>query len=193
MKNYTISRIWAWVLTLGGAAGMIAMTWQASERIAMLKNPGAILNCNLNPIIDCGTVLGNKLSALFGFPNAFIGMIVFAMLALSGLFMLVGTKPNKAYRNIVMILSTILLGFSVWFFSVSLYIINKICIFCVVGWVVSIPIFIYSFANWAVAAKNKSLQKAGSFVQKNHINIIVVAYAVMLAMYLLKFQDYYFG
>lgn len=172
---------------------MIAMTWQASERIAMLKNPGAILNCNLNPIIDCGTVLGNKLSALFGFPNAFIGMIVFAMLALSGLFMLVGTKPNKAYRNIVMILSTILLGFSVWFFSVSLYIINKICIFCVVGWVVSIPIFIYSFANWAVAAKNKSLQKAGSFVQKNHINIIVVAYAVMLAMYLLKFQDYYFG
>lgn len=168
---------------------MVAMTWQASERVAMLKNPTATLSCNLNPIVDCGTVLGNKLSALFGFPNAFIGMIVFAMLALSGLFMLLGTKPNKAYRNIVMLLSTILLGFSVWFFTVSLYVIGKVCIFCVVGWIVSIPIFVYSLANWRDVSKSK----LSGFVQKNHLNIIVAVYALMLVMYLLKFSDYYFG
>lgn len=186
-------KIWAWVLSLGGIAGMVAMTWQASERISMLKNPSVPLSCNLNPIIDCGTVLNNKLAALFGFPNAFIGMIVFTGLALSGIFMLSGTKPNRAYRNIVMILSTVLLGFSVWFFGVSLYIISKICIFCLVGWVVSIPIFVYTFANFASGSRNKTLQKAGAFFQKNHINIIVVSYVIMALMYFLKFQEYYFG
>jgi uncharacterized membrane protein len=62
-NNKLIARIYAWVLTLGGSLGLIAMTWQASERIHMLKNPGVSLNCNLNPVVDCGGVLGNKLAA----------------------------------------------------------------------------------------------------------------------------------
>lgn len=184
----SLARVWAWVLTLGGSAGMVAMTWQASERIHMLKYPGGALSCNLNPIVDCGTVLGNRWAALFGFPNAFIGMIVFAMLALSGLFMLLGTTPNRAYRNVVMALAAILMGFSVWFFGMSLYVIGKICIFCVVGWIVNIPIFTYTFANWS-----KADGKLGIFMRKNHINIMVVAYVIMLALYLLKFSGYYFG
>lgn len=183
-----LQKVWAWVLSLGGLAGTVAMTWQAAERIHMLKNPGVILSCNLNPVVDCGTVLANRWAALFGFPNAFIGMIVFAMLMLSGVFMLLGTAPNRAYRNVVMTLASILLGFSVWFFGMSLYVIGKICIFCVVGWIVTIPIFTYTVANWT-----KADGKIGRFVRQNHINILVVAYVIMLALYLIKFSDYYFG
>lgn len=188
-KNSNLAKIWAWVLALGGASGVIAMTWQVSERIQMLKNPSLALSCNLNPIIDCGAVLGNRLAALFGFPNAFIGMIVFAMLSLSGVFLLAGTTPNKAYRNIVMTLATILLGFSLWFFAVSLYSIGKVCIFCAVGWVVSIPIFVYSFANFRDHTKSKAVH----FVKSNHLNIIIATYVAMLVLFLLKFSDYYFG
>lgn len=184
-----LAKVWAWVLTLGGSAGMIAMTWQATERIYMLKNPGGVLSCNLNPIVDCGTVLGNRWAALFGFPNAFIGMIVFAMLASSGIYMLLGTKPNKAYRNVVLALASILLAFSVWFFGMSLYVIGKVCIFCVVGWVVSIPIFVYSLANWREPLESKLT----AFFQKNHLNLIIASYIIMLALFLLKFSDYYFG
>jgi len=186
-----LSKIHAWVLTIGGLSGMIAMTWQASERISMLKNPTAPLSCNLNPIIDCGSVLNNKLATLFGFPNAFIGMIVFGMLLLSGLFLLTGTKISRSYATIVLILSTILLGFSFWFFGVSLYVIEKICIFCLVGWVASIPIFVYSLQQWlSLSTKFKKLR---SFVTKNHLNIIVSVYLVMAILYFLKFQEYYFG
>lgn len=167
---------------------MVAMTWQASERIHMLKNPGGALSCNLNPIVDCGTVLGNRWAALFGFPNAFIGMIVFAMLALSGLYILLGTTPNRSYRNVVMALASILLAFSVWFFGMSLYVIGKVCIFCAVGWIVSIPIFVYTLANWT-----NEQSGIGKFFRKNHINLIAVSYVVMLMLYLLKFLDYYFG
>lgn len=188
-----LDRVWAWVLSLGGMAGVVAMTWQASERISMLKNPTAPLNCNLNPVIDCGSVLNDRLAALFGFPNAFIGMIVFAMLMLSGLFMLGGTKPNRTYRLIVMLLATVLMGFSAWFFGVSLYVIGKICIFCLVGWLASVPIFVYSLHSWLGDAKKSWLVRARSFITKNHLGIIIATYLIMLAMYLMKFQDYYFN
>lgn len=172
---------------------MVAMTWQASERITMLKSPTAPLNCNLNPVIDCGSVLNDRLAALFGFPNAFIGMIVFAMLMLSGLFILGGTKPNRTYRLIVMLLATVLMGFSVWFFGVSLYIIGKICIFCVVGWLASVPIFVYSLHGWLDGVKQPWLTRVRRFIAKNHLGIVIATYLIMLAMYLLKFQDYYFS
>jgi len=190
-----LQKIYAWILTVGGLAGAVAMTWQASERITMLKNPGKILSCNLNPIVDCGTVLGNRWAALFGFPNAFIGMIVFAALALSGVLLLTGNKSNRQFKNVILGLSTTLLLFSMWFFGTSLYVIGKVCIFCFVGWVVSVPIFLYGLLYWLEDKPKKSgwLSKLQTFLVKNHVNILAVWYLLMLVLYLINFRSYYFG
>lgn len=191
--NNKLQKIYAWILTVGGLAGLIAMTWQAAERIHMLKNPGGILSCNLNPVIDCGAVLDNRLAALFGFPNAFIGMSVFAMLSLAGVLLLTGNRPNRAFKHVIFGLSTILLLFSLWFFGVSLYIIAKICIFCLVGWVVAIPIFVYSLLYWLddkdVQGWRDSLR---NFLVRNHLNVVITSYVIMATMYFSKFSEYYF-
>ncbi|MDQ5885940.1 MAG: hypothetical protein QG628_337 [Patescibacteria group bacterium] len=195
-NNKLIARIYAWVLTLGGSLGLIAMTWQASERIHMLKNPGVSLNCNLNPVVDCGGVLGNKLAAILGFPNAFLGMIFFAILATSGLMLLSGGTFQKWYRHFVMAVATVLMMFSVWFFGVSLYILGKICIFCVVGWVVSVPIFLYSLIYYLQNSSKKlsnKPQKFTDFIARHHIDIIVVTYVLMAVIFLTRFREYYFG
>ncbi len=175
---------------------MIAMTWQASERIHMLKNPGVSLNCNLNPIVDCGGVLGNKLAAVLGFPNAFLGMIFFAILATSGLMLLSGGTFQKWYRHFVMVVASILMMFSVWFFGVSVYIIGKICIFCVVGWIVSVPIFWYSLIYFLQNTQKKhseTTNKTTAFLSRHHIDIVVVTYVLMAIIYLTRFREYYFG
>lgn len=195
-NNQLILRIYSWVLAVGGTLGLIAMTWQASERIHMLKNPGVALNCNLNPIVDCGGVLGNKLAAVLGFPNAFLGMIFFAILASSGLMLLSGGVFQKWYRHFVMVVATILMLFSVWFFGVSLYILGKICIFCVVGWVVSVPIFWYSLIYFLQNTQKKrstNFQKFSDFIARHHIDIVAVTYVVMIVLYLIRFREYYFG
>jgi uncharacterized membrane protein len=191
-----INKIYAWVLSVGGALGLIAMTWQASERIHMLKNPGVSLNCNLNPIVDCGGVLGNKLAAVLGFPNAFLGMIFFAILMSSGLMLLSGSEFKKWYRHFVMGVATVLMLFSVWFFAVSLYILGKICIFCVGGWIVGVPIFWYSLAYYLpqlAVKKNSTLSKISTFLSNHHLDIVIATYALMTILYLLRFRTYYFG
>lgn len=186
-----LQRIYSWILVVGGLAGLVAMTWQAVERVNMLKNPKTPLGCNLNPIVDCGDVLSNHLSAIFGFPNAFIGIIIFAMVLLSGLWILTGNKPNRSFKRVLLGLATILVLFSIWFFSVSLYIIGKICIFCLVGWVVSVPIFVYSLFYWL--GSKSSYSRVFKFLQTNHLFVVLLWYLIMLALFFARFRSYYFG
>lgn len=194
MKSKDTSKtIYSLILSIGGTLGMIAMTWQASERIAMLKNPSTPLNCNLSPVIDCGTVLSNKLAALFGFPNAFIGMIVFAMLAIIGIAGLCGVVYTKAFKRVILSLGTILILFSMWFFSASLYSIGKICIFCAVGWIVSIPIFVYSLNDWLKDMNTKGYKKIYVWLNSNKATVLLTWYVVLVCMFLYRFRDYYFN
>ncbi len=191
MKDF--NKKYGYILSIGGVLGFVAMVWQASERITMLKNPDKALNCNLNPIIDCGAVLGNKLAALFGFPNAFIGIVVFSMLAMAGFALLSEIKFNTKFKKIVFGLATILIMFSMWFFAVSLYSIGKICIFCAVGWIVSIPIFIYATLDLLSDLKSKNSKKYYNWLFSNKYKVLIVWYLIMLGLFLLKFRDYYFN
>lgn len=162
----------------------------------MLKNPNSLLSCNLSPIVDCGSVLGNKLAALFGFPNAFLGMIFFAILATSGLVLLSGGKFVSWYRKFVLGVTLALAAFSVWFFSVSLYSIGKICIFCVAGWIVAVPLFWYGLNNYLRSSPKKltrKSQKLLDFTDKHHIDLVVLTYVTMLILFLSRFKEYYFG
>lgn len=191
-----IERIYALILSAGGTIGLIAMTWQASERVHMLKYPSLSLSCNLNPIVDCSGVLGNRLAAVLGFPNAFLGMIFFSILATSGLVLLSGGKFIGWYRHFVMAVSLVLILFSVWFFGVSLYVLGKICIFCVAGWIVSVPIFWYSLLHYLQSSTGKikkSTERFTKFGLKHHFDVVVFVYATMIILYLLRFSDYYFN
>lgn len=191
MKNF--NKTYGYILSIGGVLGLVAMVWQSTERITMLKNPDKILNCNLNPVIDCGAVLGNKLAAIFGFPNAFIGIIVFSMLAMAGFALLSGVKFTNVYKRVVFALALILLLFSMWFFAVSLYSIGKICIFCAVGWFVSVPIFIYATLDLLSNKSTKKYKQTYDWLSKNKYKVLIVWYLILIALFLLKFRDYYFN
>lgn len=183
------------ILIFGSLIGLVASFWQAAERVQMLKFPGEALSCNLNPVVDCGTVLGNKLSAVFGPPNAFIGMVVFTMLFALGLQRLNGGTWTSLVSKVVVGFSTIIMLFSLWFFWVSLYSIGKVCIFCLFIWTVSMPIGIYGLKDYLENGKNlPNYQiKVRDFLNKYHFTLLVVVYATLITLFFLKFSDYYFG
>lgn len=195
-EKFVVERLYAVILTVGGVVGLVAMTWQATERIHMLKDPSLALSCNLSPVVDCSGVLNNHLAAVLGFPNAFLGMVFFAVLATSGLVLLSGGKFTSWYRHFVMGVSTILILFSFWFFGVSLYIIGKICIFCVAGWIVSIPMFWYGLLYYLQTANGKLKAKTSAFTEfglRHHVDVVAGVYLVMLLLFLFRFRDYYFS
>jgi|GEM_PF-2421660 len=183
------------ILVFGSLIGLIASFWQAAERVQMLKFPGEALSCNLNPVVDCGAVLGNKLSAVFGPPNAFIGIVVFTMLFALGLQRLSGGTWTSFVSKFVAVFSKIIMLFSLWFFWVSLYSIGKVCIFCLFIWTVSMPIGIYGVKDYLENRKNlpNYQMKIRDFLSKYHFSLLVAVYALMVTLFFLKFSDYYFG
>jgi uncharacterized membrane protein len=195
-KNTSAQRIsYPKILVFGSLVGLIASFWQAAERVQMLKFPGEALSCNLNPVVDCGAVLGNKLSAVFGPPNAFIGMVVFSMLFAFGLQRLSGGTWTSFTAKFVAAFSKIIMLFSLWFFYISLYSIGKVCIFCLFIWTVSMPIGIYGVKDYLENSKNPPDYqiKIRDFLSKHHFTLLVVVYATLVSLFFLKFSDYYFG
>lgn len=190
-----LSKWYPFVLTIGAFIGLVASFWQVVERIFMLKNPGAELSCNLNPILDCGTVLGNRWSALFGFPNALLGIVMFTILFTIGLMLLNGIALKKWFWKVFLAVMIMLILFSVWFFATSLYVIGKICIFCIFIWTVSVPIFLYGI-DWLVTNNylkgSWTTSKAIVTLRNYQTETIVSVYATMLLLYFFRFRDFYF-
>ncbi len=183
------------LLVGASAVGLIAAFWQMVERVHMLKNPGDPLSCNLNPVVDCGSVLGDSLASVFGPPNALIGVVMFTMLLTLGLQRLYGGQWTKLTKILGVALSTIALLFSLWFFHVSLYVIGKVCIFCIFIWAASVPIGIYGAKDFLDGmTKPKGVYKwKRDLLDKYHLLVLFGLYAVMLGLFLVRFSDYYFG
>ena len=190
-----LSKSYPVILTVGAFIGLVASFWQVVERIFMLKNPGAELSCNLNPILDCGTVLGNRWSALFGFPNALLGIVMFTILFTIGLMLLNGNKKKKWFWKVFLAVMIMLILFSVWFFATSLYVIGKICIFCIFIWTVSVPIFLYGI-DWLITNNylkgSWTTSKAIVTLRNYQTETIVSVYATMLLLYFFRFRDFYY-
>ena len=195
MKAGKLTKFYPWLLLGGSFVGLVASVWQAAERVQMLKHPAAALSCNLNPVIDCSGVLGNRWAALFGFPNAFIGIAIFGMLLMAGVALVTGTRPSKGFQRMLLAVSTILVLFSFWFFGMSLYVIGKVCIFCLFIWAVSIPVFWYGLISHfrALPPKKTWLRKLQDVFERHHLDILLGVYTVMIVLYLLRFHTYYFG
>lgn len=193
-KNW-FQKWFPWLLTGLSGVALTASFWQAAERIKMLKDPSVALSCDINPIVDCGGVMGHKLAALFGFPNTFIGMVMFSMLLMSGFALLFGVKVNQRFRSIVLALSTAAVLFSFWFFWASLYEIGKICIFCLFIWPASIAMFWFTAQYWLEDLKRPKhwQQQLKAFASKFRIEPIVSVYLIMIFLFLYRFRDYYFN
>jgi uncharacterized membrane protein len=186
---------WYPVILFGGSAiGLVASFWQAVERMQMLKHPTAPLSCNLNPVLSCGDVLSNRWASLFGFPNAFIGMVIFAMLFFSGYLLLVKTKLPRLAGLAVFVLDVILILFALWFFGMSLYVIGAVCLFCIFIWAVAVPVFWYGLL-WAISQgliKGKHADRILAFGNRHHLDVLLAVYVLMLALYFFRFRGYYF-
>jgi len=120
------------ILTIGAGIGLIAAFLQTIEKLVLLQNKDAILQCNISSIFNCSTVLNASQSSLFGFPNSLICIMIFTFLMSIGLVGLSESKLTKKVLYGTQALALFMLAFALWFLFTSTYVIGAICIFCLV-------------------------------------------------------------
>jgi uncharacterized membrane protein len=148
LPERTISdRVIGWLLTVGGLVGLFGSAMLVYERIQLLLNPDHELSCDFSVWVSCGTVIGSWQATLFGdIPNPMIGMAAFPVVATLGIAVLSGVRlPAWIWRglNVGALLGAV---FITWLFTQSVYDIQALCPYCMVVWVVTIPIFVYTTA-----------------------------------------------
>lgn len=194
-KNMTLAKALPWILVICGTIGLVCAFIISYEKIQLLIDPKFVPDCNLNPVISCGSVMESDQANAFGFPNPFIGLMAFPLVIATGMAMLAGAKL-KRWWWVGLQLGTIFgLGFVHWLFFQSTYRINALCPYCITVWIVTITTFWYVLlynlraGHIALPARCKPV---ADFLQRHHLDILVLWFLI-IAGFILKHFWYYYG
>jgi uncharacterized membrane protein len=94
-QPWVLQRTLPSILLIGGAIGVLASVLLSIEVFNKLKNPHFVPICNLNPVLSCTSVASSHQAHAFGFPNYFIGIAGYAVLATVGLALLAGAQFKR--------------------------------------------------------------------------------------------------
>lgn len=194
LKKITLQKALPWILIICGSIGLLMAGIILLDKIKLIEDPAFTPACDLNPVVACGSVMESSQAEAFGIPNPIIGLAAFPVLITTGVIMLNRARLKRWYWLGLQAGTVFGLGFVHWLFYQSTYNISSICPYCVVVWIVTIISF------WYVLLYNlrerhirlpKALQGTGAFLQRHHLDILLLWFIVIAALILNRFWYYY--
>ena len=189
-----ISNFIPWLLTVAGSIGLLSAFMLTLEKIELLKNASFKPICNLNPVFSCSSIIMTKQASAFGFPNPMIGLIGFSVVITIGMGIFAKATYKRWFWMGLNIASALAAIFMHWLIFESLYEIKALCIFCMIVWSVTMPIFWYT-TLYNIQEKNikiaKKYQKVSLFIQRHHLDILITWYVIVIALILQNFWYYW--
>ena len=181
----------AWIFVVGGIIGIFASIELIIQKIAVLSDPDFVPNCDINPILSCGSVISTEQASLFGFPNPVLGVIGFTIVIMFGALLFTGVEMPRLMWLGLNFGALAGMVFVIWLVSQSLYVIGALCPWCMVVWAVTIPIF------WQVTTDNLASNKLS--LGKGLSEIIVTlkwiliagSYLIIMALIFVRWQDFW--
>jgi uncharacterized membrane protein len=193
-KPKSLEKIVRSLLIFGGAAGLFASFMITLDKFKLLENPHFVPNCDLNPVLSCGTVMQTSQSNAFGFPNPWIGLAAFSVLITIGVAMLAGARFKRWFWLGLEAGIVLGLAFALWLLFESIYSINALCPYCLLVDVVVISLFWYNtlflIESGYVKVPGK-LARVAAFARKHHLDILASLFVVIIVLILNHFWYYY--
>jgi uncharacterized membrane protein len=181
----------AWILVVGGIIGIFASIELIIQKIAVLSDPEFVPNCDINPILSCGSVISTEQASLFGFPNPVLGVIGFTIVIMFGALLFTGVELPRLMWLGLNFGALAGMVFVIWLVSQSLYAIGALCPWCMVVWAVTIPIF------WQVTTDNLASNKLSLGKSLSEIIVtlkwilISASYLIIMALIFVRWQDFW--
>jgi uncharacterized membrane protein len=194
-KNISLGQAMPWLLVIAGAIGLACSLVIMYDKVQLLSDPSFRPNCDLNPVISCGSVMESEQASAFGFPNPFIGIVGFSVVITIGMAILAGAAKFKRWFWLGLQLGTLFgVVFIHWLFFQSVYRIGALCPYCMGVWAVTITLFwyvtLYNIQTGAIKLRG-GLEKFGFFLRRHHVDILVLWFLVIIALILKHFWYYY--
>lgn len=133
--------ILAVVLIVTGVIGWYASFALTVDKIAVLMNPEADLDCNISVIVQCGKNLGSWQGAILGFPNPILGLGGFVAPIAVGVALLAGASFARWFWITFNAGVAAAFLFCLWLPYQSIFNLGTLCPWCLLVWSIVIPMF----------------------------------------------------
>jgi len=192
--KWNLDRTLPWLLLIGGVIVTFAALMLSIEVFDRLKNPNYVPVCNLNPILSCTSVADSNQAHLFGFPNYFLGLAGYASIATVGVALLAGANFKRWFWILFEFGLIFAFLFMTWLQFETLYRIGALCIFCMVLWTFTWPIFwytsLYNLRHGHIKLPSM-FNGIVSFSYRFHAEILTTWYLIVIALILKRFWYYW--
>ncbi|MCA0252274.1 MAG: vitamin K epoxide reductase family protein [Actinobacteria bacterium] len=102
----------------------------ATDAIRLAADPKVGLPCNLNEVINCSAVARSWQAGLFGFPNAFLGLMAEPVVITIAVASLAGVRFPRGFMFASQLVYGLGFVFAYWLFFESTFVIGALCPWC---------------------------------------------------------------
>jgi uncharacterized membrane protein len=175
--------ILAGFLILTGALGWWAAFALTLDKFALLIDPDAVLSCNFSVLVQCGANLDSWQGEVFGFPNPLIGLGGFVAPIAVGVALLAGARFAGWFWITFNVGLAGALAFVIWLIGQSIFVLGTLCPWCMLVWLVTIPLFwVVTLRNAAAGVFGSGLTRAGATLMPWIVPITVACYLIVAVL-----------
>lgn len=200
-KVFSVDRKYVWPLSLlaiGAIVGIIASFVLSVEAIELAKNQDAVLPCSINDALNCAAVGKDPTAHIFGFPNAFVGLLTLPVMLTIAVAALMGTRFPKPFMFMAQIGAIGGAIFAGWMLYVSFFNIQVLCPWCLTT-DLAMLIMLLGLTRYNILEDNLYLSSKASKSAKKFVNqgfdalVGVVIFMVVAVGIILKFGQTLFS
>ena len=185
-------------MLVGSVLSLIASFVLSVEAVTLASNPDAVLACSINAVLNCATVGLHPTASLFGFPNAFLGLIAEPVVMTVAIAGLMGVRFPRKFLFVAQIFYTLGFIFAYWLLYTSMFTIGALCPWCLLVTVTTTFVF-FSMTRYNIREENLYLpktwsKKAKNFVAKDFDKLVLFLLVVFVIFaILIKYREGIFG
>lgn len=190
---------WIFISMLVGASlSLLASFVLSVEALTLASNPDAVLSCSISLVLNCATVGLHETSYLFGFPNAFLGLIAEPVVITVAIAGLAGVRFPRLFMFGAQIGYSLGLIFALYLLSTSYFVIGALCPWCLLVTLTTTLVW-FSITRYNIRENNlylpKKLQKSlRQFIDKDYDKLAMWSFvALVIIAILFKYGPYLFG
>ncbi|WP_229734576.1 vitamin K epoxide reductase family protein [Cellulomonas carbonis] len=117
-------------MLVSACISLVASFVLSVDALRLAENPGATLACDISATLSCGAVAQSWQAQLFGFPNAFLGLIAEPVVITIAVASLGGVRFPRWFMAAAQLVYTLGLIFAYWLFYQSMVEIGALCPWC---------------------------------------------------------------
>jgi uncharacterized membrane protein len=175
--------IFSLFLIVTGALGWWAAFSLTLDKFAILADPDAALDCNFSILVQCGANLNSWQGEVFGFPNPLLGLGGFVAPIAVGVALLAGARFANWFWIAFNIGIAGALAFVIWLIGQSVYVLGTLCPWCMLVWLVTIPLFwVVTLGNAGAGVFGQRLTGAGKALMPWIVPITVACYLIVAVL-----------